>query len=345
MEKLPEALRAELEPLARARANMMVLADPPKHTRLRALVSKAFTPRSVENMRSRIQDITDCLLDVLAPAGRMDFVRDFAFPLPAMVIAEMLGVPLHDRAKIKEWCDDITVAVTGRATPAVVSRAQESQIALTDYLRQVVADHRREPRDDLLSALITAEEQGRQLSEDELLANCVLMLSAGHETTTNFLANSVLALLQHPAEMERLRGDPSLIGTAAEELLRFDSPLQMTWRLTAEAIDVGGRWIEKGQVVRCWIGAANRDPAQFAEPDRLDVARPDNRHLAFSAGGHFCVGAALARLEGQVALTTLLRRFPVLALETDTLEWHDVIAARALTALPVVFADDAAVNP
>jgi pimeloyl-[acyl-carrier protein] synthase len=318
----------------------MLFRDPPDHTRLRGLVSRAFTPRVIEGLRPRIQQIVDGLLDRVLDAGRMEVISDLAYPLPVTVISEMLGVPEDDRERIKQWSADIarSLDAIGLPTdPEIVDRGRTGRRAIGDYFRSLLPDRKKHPRGDLLSLLIEAEEQGDKLSEGELLATCVLLYIAGHETTVNLIGNGLLALLRHPAELERLRDDPALTQSAVEELLRYDGPVQRTARITNADVEIGGHKIPKGSMVVPVIGAANRDPAQFPDPDRLDVSRSDNRHIAFGFGIHFCLGAPLARLEGQITLGTLLHRLPKLALATDTPEWRESQVLRGLKALPVSF--------
>jgi cytochrome P450 len=335
---LPPEAQTVMGVIGQVLSMQMVFRDPPHHTRLRGLVNKAFTPRVVESMRARIGRIVDELLDAVAVSGRMDVIRDLAYPLPVTVIAEMLGVPPADRAELKRWSDDLA-ALLGRfdLTWDEHVRISRSITELNEYLRGIVAQRRVAPRDDLISALLAAEEHGTVLSEEELLANCMLLLLAGHETTTNLIGNGLLALLRHPDQLERLRAEPGLIATAVEELLRYDSPVQLTSRVAREELELGGKRITRGQYVSLVLGAANRDPKVFPEPDRLDVGRRENRHVAFGHGIHFCLGAALARLEGQIALGTLLRRMPTLRLETATPQWRANQALRGLQSLPVAF--------
>jgi len=320
-------------------ARWFVFLDPPRHTRLRALVHSAFTPQVVEGLRARIQAIVDELLDRAAEAGRLDLIADLGFPLPAIVIAELLGVPAEDRAQFRAWSADLAAAgglVRMAADGAErLSRARAGGAALNAYFRDIIRERRRAPRDDLVSRLTGVQSAEGTLSEEELVDTCALLLFAGHETTTNLIGNGMLALLRHPDELSRLRADPSLIGSAVEELLRYDSPVQMRVRVARETVEIGGRRIAKGQRVLILVGAANRDPARFPDPDRLDIARPDNRHLAFGHGIHFCTGAPLARLEGAIAIRRLLRRFPRLELTTDQLAWRETLTLRALNALPV----------
>jgi cytochrome P450 len=316
----------------------MLFRDPPDHTRLRSLVNRAFTPRVIEGMRLRIRGLVDGLLDRVQAQGRMDVIADLAYPLPVTVICEMLGVPAGDHEQIKEWSADIVRSLDAIGIPSeqsIVERGRVARGGLADYFRALLPERRRHPREDLLSSLLAAEQQGDRLTEGELLATCVLLFIAGHETTVNLIGNGLLALLRHPVELERLRREPALIGSAVEELLRYDSPVQRTARITNAEVELGGKTIPPGAFVVSVIGAANRDPAHFPDPDRLDVARADNRHIAFGFGIHFCLGAPLARLEGQLALGTLLRRAPRLCLATSSLEWRESSTLRGLRALPV----------
>ena len=332
------ARRAALAPLERIHQGMMLFSDPPKHTRLRGLVNKAFTPRVVEALRARVQAVVDELLVEPIAAGGMDAIASLAAPLPVIVIAELLGVPAADRVQLKAWSDAFAAFIGGQAgVESVPEWANDGIVALGEYFRAIVERRRVEPGDDLISALLAAEERGDVLSENELLATCVLVLIAGHETTTNLIGNGLLALVRHPDQTRLLRKDPRLIRTAIEELLRYDSPVQLTSRLAIEPLELGGRRIEAGRFIDLWLGPANRDPAQFAEADRLDLQRADNRHLAFGYGSHFCVGAPLARLEGQIALGTVLDRFPALRLSDEPLEYQQTTVFRALKRLPVAW--------
>jgi pimeloyl-[acyl-carrier protein] synthase len=318
----------------------MVFRDPPAHTRLRALVSKAFTPRVAESMRQHIQDIVDGLLDRVHGAQRMDVIADLAYPLPVTVICEMLGVPAADQGSIGQWSSDITRSLDALGLASdreIVKRGRVARHALAEYFRTLLPERRRQPRADLLSSLIAAEEQGDKLSEEELLATCVLLFIAGHDTTVNLIGNGLLALLRHPDQLGLLKDDPTLMGRAVEELLRYDGPVQRTARLAKTDVDLAGKTIPKDALVVASIGAANRDPAHFADPDRLDVTRRVNDHLAFGFGIHFCLGAPLARLEAQIALGSVLRRLPRLALATTAPEWRESSTIRGLKALPVTF--------
>ncbi|PYN01238.1 MAG: cytochrome P450 [Candidatus Rokuibacteriota bacterium] len=318
----------------------MLFRDPPDHTRLRALVNKAFTPRVIEEMRAKIQKTVDRLLDGVRDARAMDVIADLAYPLPVSVISEMLGVPAEDRDLFRGWSADIARsldAIVLPTEPEVVERGNAARHALSSYFRALIAERRRRPQRDLLSDLIAAEEQGDKLSEEELMATILLLFVAGHETTVNLIGNGTLALLRNPNQLEALRRSPALIGGAIEELLRYDAPVQRTGRMPNTDVELGGKRIAKGDLVLSLIGAANRDPAHFAEPDRLDLARADNRHLAFGWGIHFCLGAPLARAEAQAAIGTIARRMPALALATPTPDWREASALRGLKTLPVTF--------
>lgn len=318
----------------------MLDRDPPDHTRLRGLVNKAFTPRVVDVLRPHIQQIVDGLLGRVEGAGSMDLIEDFAYPLPVTVICEMLGVPVDDRDRFKAWGLDIARGLDALLLPpesGVAQRAAAARHALADYFRALIADRRTSPRSDLLSALIAAEEAGDTLSEEELLSTCILLLIAGHETTVNLIGNGTVALLRHRDQFRRLREEPGLIASAVEELLRYDGPVQRTARIPSTDVTIGGRTIKAGEMVMPFIGAADRDPVQFADPDRLDVARSDNRHIAFGWGIHFCLGAPLARVEGQIAIGTLVQRLPKLALATETPEYRQSLTLRGLSRLPVTF--------
>jgi cytochrome P450 len=276
--------------------------------------------------------------------GRMDVITDLANPLPAMVIAELLGVPRTDQQKFKQWSDDITKALSGidsaRSKEELFSLyaiAQNSIVELSAYFKERINQLRLHPRENLLSALAQAEEQGDRLTENELFANCALLMIAGHETTTNLIGNGILALLHNPEQQESLRLNPDLIVSAVEELLRYDSPVQKMARIALADIEVDGKLIKQGDLVCFCFGAANRDPEHFPVPGQLDIARKPNRHLAFGHGLHYCVGAALARLEGQIVIDTVLRRLPKLRLETENLEWHRNFTLRGLKSLPVTF--------
>jgi hypothetical protein len=316
----------------------MLSSDPPEHTRLRGLVSKAFTFKAVEQLRPRIQQIVDELLDDVQAKARMDIIWDLAYPLPVIVIAELLGVPSEQRDTFKRWSDDIVATLGGpMAAPETRERGRQSAIEMADYFRTVIAERRKSPKNDLLSGLVAAEERGDFLSEDELIATCILLLAAGNETTTNLIGNGTLALLRNPDQLDRFRADPSLAESAVEEMLRYDGPVQGTARVATERLELGGKTVEEGQICFCLIAAGDRDPAHFPKPDVLDLARQDNRHIAFGFGIHFCLGAPLARAEAQIAFPTLLRRMPNLRLASEQVEWGGTFILRGLKSLAVEF--------
>ncbi|MBM4441119.1 MAG: cytochrome P450 [Candidatus Rokubacteria bacterium] len=333
------AARLGVEPTPKSSMSMLD-RDPPDHTRLRGLVSTAFTPRVVEKLRPHVQEIVDGLIERVAGKGEMDLIEDFAYPLPVIVICEMLGVPVADQERFKGWGLDIARGLDTVLLPPdsdVSKRAQAARHALAEYFRALIAERRARPQDDLLSGLVAAEQQGDVLSEDDLLSTCILLLIAGHETTVNLIGNGTRALLRHPDQLQRLREHPELIGTAVEELLRFDGPVQRTARVPSADVTFGGKTIKAGSMIMPFISAADRDPAQFPDPDRLDIGRTENRHIAFGWGIHFCLGAPLARVEGQIAINTLVRRLPKLALASETPEYRVSLTLRGLERLPVTF--------
>ena len=321
------------QPLAR---NMLDV-DAPDHTRLRSLVHKAFTPRFVEAMRDRVASLTGELLTAAERKGKMDLIREYALPLPTTIIAEMLGVPPNERHAFHRWSSAI---VSLNFSKWSMLRAIPNVWSFLAYIRKLVRLRRADPRNDLLSALIGAEEAGQQLNEDELLAMVFLLLIAGHETTVNLIGNGALALLRHPEQMKMLRNNPALIKSAVEELLRYDSPLETaTERYAREDMVIAGQTIPRGALVFAVLASANRDDRQFDRPDVLDIARQDNRHLSFGQGVHYCLGAPLARLEGQVAIGALLERLPGLRLGVapEWLRWRPGMILRGLEALPVTW--------
>jgi cytochrome P450 len=332
---------ATLNPIARALrtlSRVMLFRDPPDHTRLRGLANKAFTPRMVEALRPRIAALVGELLAPLEPGARFDVVHDFAEPLPILVIAELLGLPAADRKELKGWSDDLAVLLDGSIALQHLDRGIRSAIAVLDYLRGHLEERRRSPREDLLSAMLAARERDENLTEDEILATALLVMGAGHETTTNLLGNAVLALLRNPGELARLRAEAALLPGAVEEFLRYDAPVQGTARALREPIEIHGTRIPARHEVLLPVGCANRDPEVFADPDRLDVGRADVRHASFGHGIHFCLGAGLARLEAQLAIGGLLARAPRLepACDEAQLAWRPGWLLRGLTALPVV---------
>ena len=330
----PEILE---EPVYRSMRHWMLQQDPPDHTRLRGLVVRAFTARRVEDMRPRIQEIVDGIIDRVEARGRMDLIADFAFRLPVTVICDMLGIPGEDRELF------FTSSRTGGRLldPVPLSRAEieqhnASNLAAAEYFHRLFELRRRQPGEDLTTQLVQAEEHGSKLSNEELTANVILLFGAGHETTVNLIGNGLLALHRNPDQLKLLREDPSLTAGAVEELLRYDSSVQVTGRTTLEGVDeIGGIALAKGQSVICLLGSANRDPAVYADPDRLDITRADVRPLSFGGGIHYCLGAQLARIEGEIAIATLLRRLPGLQLDDpEHPDWRQTFVLRGLNALP-----------
>jgi cytochrome P450 len=329
--------RAGLGELLRLVGLWAVFTDPPVHTRLRGLMNLAFTSRVVERLRPRIEELIDELLDRVRGRGGMDVIRDFAYPLPITVIAEMIGVPPRDREDFKGWSDELAAFIgSAIATPDKYERAGRAITAMADYFRAMIAARRAHPEDDIMSGLVAAEERGDVLSEDELVATGILLLFAGHETTTNLIGNAVLALLRHADQAALLRAHRELAPSAIEELMRYDGPTQAMVRVAVEDVEMAGKTIKRGDRIFTMINAANRDPAQFTDPDRVDLRRQHNRHIAFGYGIHFCIGAPLARLEGQLAVPALLRRYPDLALAAEP-PWLPSLVFRGVTSLPVTF--------
>jgi cytochrome P450 len=329
----PTALQ---EPAVVELSHMMLMRDPPDHTRLRGLVTKVFTARKIEEMRPGIHAITDRLLDKVAARGEMDAVRDLAFPLPVLVICELLGIPEEDRARF------VTATASGAAllnpvppTREELDRANEGTLATGAYFEGLFEQRRNEPRDDLLTLLVRAEEAGDRLTTEELRANVTLLFAAGHETTVNLIGNGIWSLQTNKSQWAAIRDDPSLIPNAIEEILRYECPVQAVARTVAEPIEFGGEAFTKGDLIVALIGAANRDPEVFPEPDRLDVTRERLKPLSFGGGIHFCIGAQLARIEAEVVFSTLLRRMPDLMLvEPEAPKWRESFTLRGLTTLP-----------
>ncbi len=337
-EKLSSLGLEHLAPIARVMVEQMLFLDPPAHGRIRRIAAAAFTPRRVELLRAHICEIADSLIDRVLDRGEMDVIADFANPLPAIVTAEMFGLPREDHVKLKTWSEDFAEMLGNfQHNPGRATNVLHSLEEMLTYFRGAVRRRANKPDEGLVGALATAEVDGDRLSEDEVVANLIVTMVGGQETTTNLIGNGLLTLLRHPGELERLREDPSLIPTAVEELLRFESPSQHTARLVPEDLDLGDRHLRKGQAVIAVMGAANRDPERYLDPDRLDLARPDNRHLAFGWATHFCFGAPLARIEGQVAFERLLRRMPELRLRPGPITWRANLGLRGLTELRVEF--------
>jgi cytochrome P450 len=324
------------EPVYRSMRHWMLQQDPPDHTRLRGLVVKAFTARRVEDMRPRIQEIVDQAIDRVVPQRHMDLIADFAYRLPVTVICEMLGIPREEHEMFH-----VGARASGRLldpvplTRAELDEANADNLASAEYFRALFELRRRQPGDDLTTQLVRAEEEGSRLSNEELTANVILLFGAGHETTVNLIGNGLLALHRHPGELRRLQDDPSLTANAVEEFLRYDSSVQLTGRVALEDVTVGSTAVAKGEGVLCLLGAANRDPAAYTDPDRLDVTRPNIRPLSFGGGIHFCLGAQLARIEAEIAIATLLRRLPALTLDDpEHPDWRPTFVLRGLNRLP-----------
>lgn len=317
-------------------AHILLFIDPPDHTRLRKLMSKAFTPRTVEKLRPRVKEIVDEILDQAAQRGELDVVADLGYIVPVTVICEMIGVPVEDRDLFGPWSSDASRLLDGVLDEETTMRGLGGAMQIINYLNQLIEDHRAHPRDDLLSALIAAEEEGDRLTEDELRTNLLLLFVAGHETTMNLIGNGTYALLQNPAQLDRLRQEPDLISSTVEELLRWDGPVHVTGRVaTEDGLVIGGQEFARGDQVITHIAAANRDPERFPGADTLDIGRNDSHHLAFSLGIHYCLGAALARLEGQVAIGALVERFPTMTILTNPVEYRDHFVLRGLKELRV----------
>ena len=328
-----------LDHLATDRVRSLINRDAPDHTRLRGLVNKAFTPRTIASLEGRIRTIVEEVLDAI-PSGSFDLVQSLAYPLPVIVIAEMLGIPTADRGLFKKWSDEISILFSGEIgmiPEPMIRRASEAREELVEYLAAAVKERRSHPKEDLLTALIRAEENGGHLSEDELYSTAVLLLIAGNETTTNLIGNGLNALLNHPEQHRRLWADSNLIPQAVEEMLRFDSPVQLTTRVAKSDVDVAGTKVPAGDWVYFILGAANRDPNHFPHPDRFDLDRVNTKHSSFGVGPHFCLGAPLARLEMQVALRTLMQRFPRLRLGDEKPEYRNNFNLRGLKSLTLRF--------
>jgi cytochrome P450 len=313
----------------------MLFRDPPAHTRLRALVSKAFTPRMLESWRGRIHQIVSRSVERAKLRGEIDVIADLAFPLPATVICEMLGLPTEDQDRCRRWTNALTKSLDPVMSAAEADELGFAAVEFRDYLAGRVSERRDRPGEDLMTALIAAREQGDRLSQDELISTISLLFVAGHETTTNLIGNGLLALLRNPDQLRRLRDDPSLLRNAIEELLRYDSPVQFVVRTVKQPIDLDGDQMAPGDPVLLLVAAANRDPAQFKEPDVLDLGRHDIRHLSFGGGIHFCLGSVLARMEGQIALGALVSNFDRLEIAADRLQWRPHINLRGLESLPL----------
>jgi pimeloyl-[acyl-carrier protein] synthase len=335
-EQLSSMGLSRLDPLARVMVKQMLFLDPPSHSRIRGLAACAFTPQRVSALKSRIQQLTDSLLDEVQARSRIDVIADLGEPLPAIITSELLGVSAEHARALKVWSANFAEMLGNfQHNPDRVPIMLNTIENLTSFFRKAVEEQKKEPRPGLIHSLIKAEVEGNRLTDDEIIANCIITMVGGLETTTNLIGNGVLTLLRHPHQMERLRSDPSIIAPAIEELLRYESPSQHTARLAPADVELGGKKIRKRQAVIAVMAAANRDPERFPDPERLNLTREDNRHLAFGWATHFCFGAPLARIEGQIAMATLLRRFPKLALEPGPITWRTNLGLRGLSALPL----------
>jgi cytochrome P450 len=363
-ERLSEAERQIVEPVYHSFSKTVFYSDPPYHTHLRGLMNHAFTPRRVERLRPYVQrTVNELVEDAQRKNGIIDVIHGLAYPLPVMVIAELLGLPANDRERFKQWSDDL-FAILGTVRSKsilLLERAAQSRNEMTEYVKDLSRKRRAHPQDDLLTALLSVtqensldhhqspgpssslamgehvrdREASAMLTEEELVSNINILLSTGHETTTHLIGNGLLALLQHPTQLQLLQTQPALLASAIEEMLRYDSPVQITYRSTLEEAEIYGRRIRKGDLVNTILGSANRDPRRFSNPDRFDITRNEGRHLGFGVGIHFCIGAPLVRLEAEVVFETILRRFPKISLATETLEWQEHPIFRGLKSLPV----------
>ncbi len=336
----PEYRKGSIESLVRYLNHWMVFRDPPDHTRLRRLFNKAFTPTSVENLRPNIEDIVAHLIDRMqarAHAGEaVDYIADFAYPLPASVIMDLLGVPRADLERVKLWSDDIALFIgTAQVAGNKYLRAEAGAKAMSGYFRALVEARTAEPRDDMISKLVLARDEADALSTDEIIGTCILLLFAGHETTTNLIGNGFLYSMKHRDQWDRLIADPALAPSAVEEYLRYDGPSGALARVASGDIEMAGKTIRAGERVFAFMNAANRDPEAFDDPERFDIGRPQNPHLTFGHGIHFCLGAPLARLEAQIAAVRLAERLPNIHLAYGEPEWHDSLILRGVKKLPV----------
>src|SRR5580658_7296938 len=333
---LPISRQSEFKELARMLGLWLIFMDPPEHTRLRKLLNKGFSPAAIEGLRPQVESIVDRMLKPLARGTEIDLMREFANPMPVRIILEMLGIPQELRDTFVDWSRAIAVfRGSPERTVEQARAAQDALVELTDFFRKTVAERRRNKGNDLISLLIDIEEEGEVLTEEELYAQCIALLFAGHETTRNLIGNGMYTLLRHPQETAELREKPEIIRTAVEEILRYESPVQFTARVLKEDIEVCGEFLPRKWSVLCMLGAANRDPKRFKDPNQLDLKRLNNQHLAFSAGPHACIGGQLARLEGQIALLNLVQRFPEMKLAGPRPEWAPTFGFRGLKSLSV----------
>jgi pimeloyl-[acyl-carrier protein] synthase len=328
----------EMAPIANFMVKLMLFQEGQPHARLRSLCACAFTPGRIASLRQHIQDIANRLIDARLPHGNMDIIADFAGPLPSIVTCEMLGVPSSDSQMLRGWSSDFAQMLGNfQHNPERTRHMQQTVDNMTSYFQDEVRAQQRSPRPGLVHALITAETEGMRLTEDEIVASLIVTMVGGQETTTNLIGNGLLSLLRNPDQLELLKTDPSVLVSGVEELLRYESPSQQTARLAPDDVELGGKKIRKRQAVIAVMAAGNRDPERFPDPDRLDLRRADNRHLAFGWAAHYCFGAPLARMEGQIAFDALLHRLPGLCLEPQQYVWRDNLGLRGLTSLQVAF--------
>ncbi len=335
---LPAPMLAKVEPLLRNFTSWILMMDPPGHTRVRSLIAGAFTPRFIESLRSRVQAIVDSRLDAVAEADSFDVIKALAYPLPIQVIGDMLGLPAQDHDRLKAWSDALASFLgIAQMDPFIVGKAVDAVVEMEAYFNQVIAERRRQPGDDLVSLLVAAHDQEERLNDQELISNCCAILFGGHETTTNLIGNGVYLLLKHPEQAAKFREHASLGDLAIEEIMRYEAPVQRMGRISVSDVELSGTTIPAGQRVYLMMGAANRDPEVFPDADTFDITRQGSRQIGFGVGIHYCLGAALGRLEGKLAITTLFRRFPNLALDTGRPpEWLDNITIRGFEHLHVL---------
>ena len=335
----------DLAPIAQVMVKQMLFLDPPTHTRIRSLASYAFTPLRVQVLRGHIRDVVKRLIDDVAPRGRMDVIAELAEPLPYVITAEMLGVPVEDAPQLKTWSQDFAEMLGNfQHNPDHFPRVRRSVEEMTKYFESAIREIKKHPREGLIQSFITAEIDGDRFTEEEIIANTIVTMVGGQETTTNLIGNGVLTLLRHPQELERLKADLTLIPSAVEEMLRYEPPSQHTARLAPHDLELGGKKIRKRQAAIAVMAAGNRDPERFPEPNRFDITRKDNRHLSFGWAAHFCFGAALARIEAQVCFEEMVRRLPDWSLDENPLVWRTNLGLRGLRALHIKFAASAERN-
>jgi hypothetical protein len=326
-----------LDSLAQTSSKFIGFLDPPDHTRLRELFSKAWSFRLGEGLHSEIQEIVDELIDNIRNKGVMDIISDFASPLPVILAGRILGVPDESYEKLHQWSNDLSLLFEPLVSLDEYEYLNQVSLEFTDYFRDLILERQNNPKDDLISTLISAKNQGRKLNEEDLLSLCMMVIVTATGTSQSFLGNSMLALLNHPDQLEKLKREPSIIQSAVEELLRYDSPVQQTFRIATEDVEISGQKIQAGQMVLVSLGAANRDPSKFSDPDRLKLTRRENKHLAFADGIHHCLGAYLSRVEGQIAINTLIQNLPEMKRVEKKTEWRKNMTLRMMKTLPVTF--------